>query len=205
MTNQDQQFEELIAGISKNGYAVCDDFLATSEVENLLKTFTIRYDAGIFKQAGIGKLSEVRKELSTRGDEILWIETNSKDAAERVLLDKIQDFVQYLNQTCYLGIVDTEIHFAKYSIGKFYRRHRDAFQAQKGRVLSVIFYLNVDWQPQNGGNLVIYTQENNLEKAVSITPMAGRLVCFESKKLDHEVTETFAERFSITGWLLNER
>jgi SM-20-related protein len=203
MSIQEQQFETLIEGIMSNGYAVCDDFLDKNEVANLLKIFSERYLAGKFKEASIGKQSEVHKEILVRGDEILWLETNSTNIAERVLLDKNQAFVNYLNLTCYLGIKDTEIHFAKYDIGKFYRRHRDTFQAQKGRVLSVIFYLNQHWIPADGGNLIIYTQENGLENAITIAPLAGRLVCFESDKLDHEVTEAFAERFSVTGWLLN--
>ncbi len=203
MTVQEQQFELIIEEVLANGYAVCDDFLSKNEVQNLLKTFNTRYQAGKFKEAGIGKKSEVQKVAQIRGDEILWLENESEDLAERVLLDKNQAFVSYLNQTCYLGIKDSEIHFAKYDIGKFYRRHRDTFQAQKGRVLSVIYYLNLDWIPADGGNLLIYSVENNLEKITTIAPLAGRLVCFESEKLDHEVTETFAERFSVTGWLLD--
>lgn len=201
---QEQQFEFLIEGIVAKGYAICDDFLGAKDVENLLETFAQRYKAGKFKEASIGKLSEVLKASLVRGDEILWLETDSINAAERTLLDKNQAFVNYLNQTCYLGIKDTEIHFAKYDIGKFYRRHRDTFQTQKGRILSVIYYLNTDWIPENGGNLIIYTEEDGIEKAIIIAPLAGRLVCFESEKLDHEVTETFAERFSVTGWLLNQ-
>lgn len=204
MTNDEQQFEGLIEGVLANGYAICDDFLAPNEVKNLLDIFSERYDAGKFKEAGIGKQSEVHRASLIRGDEILWLETDSINSAERVLLDKNLAFVKYLNKTCYLGIVDTEIHFAKYDIGKFYRRHRDTFQAQKGRILSVIYYLNTNWIPANGGNLIIYTQENNVEKMITIAPLAGRLVCFESEKLDHEVTEAFAERFSVTGWLLNK-
>lgn len=203
MTEQEQKFELLIEGILENGYAVCDNFLEISEVENLLKTFSTRYEQGKFKEASIGNLNDVQKNLKIRGDEILWLESDSIDFAERILLDKNQAFVNYLNQTCYLGIVDTEIHFAKYLVGKFYRRHRDTFQAKKGRILSVIYYLNIDWISENGGELIIYTNKNNLEQIVKIAPLAGRLVCFESEKLDHEVSETFAERFSVTGWLLN--
>ena len=69
--------------------------------------------------------------------------------------------------------------------------------------MSVIFYLNTNWIPENGGNLIIYTNKNNIETAISIAPLAGRMVCFESDKLDHEVSETFVERLSVTGWLLN--
>ena len=203
MTVQEQQFEGIIEGVLANGYAICDDFLDKTEVQNLLKTFHTRYQAGKFKEASIGKQSEVHQAKLVRGDEILWLESDTSNSAERCLLDRNQAFMDYLNRTCYLGIVDAEIHFAKYAIGKFYRRHRDTFQAQKGRVLSVIFYLNQNWIPENGGNLIIYIPENRSEKAITINPIAGRLVCFESEKLDHEVTETFAERLSVTGWLRN--
>ena len=205
MSTQEQKFEQLINGVVSSGYAVCDDFLDPSEVKNLLGVFAQRYQAGKFKEASIGKQSEVHKAILVRGDEILWLENDSTNTSERILLDKNQAFINYLNQTCYLGLVDAEIHFAKYDIGKFYRRHRDTFQAQKGRVLSVIYYLNQNWIPADGGNLIIYLQENGIEKVITIAPLAGRLVCFESEKLDHEVTETFAERLSITGWLLNRR
>jgi SM-20-related protein len=203
MSEQEQKFELLIEGILENGYAVCDNFLEQSDVENLLKTFSERYEQGKFKEASIGKSDQVKKNSEIRGDEILWLEGDSEELSERVLLDKNQAFVNYLNQTCYLGIVDSEIHFAKYAVGKFYRRHRDTFQAKKGRVLSVIYYLNIDWIPENGGNLIIYTHKNNLETAITIAPLSGRMVCFESEKLDHEVTEAFSDRFSVTGWLLN--
>ncbi|MEY4538492.1 MAG: hypothetical protein RLZZ306_249 [Bacteroidota bacterium] len=203
MSAQEQKFELLIQGILENGYAICDNFLEKSEVENLLKTFSERYEQGKFKEASIGKTNDVHRNSEIRGDEILWLEGKTVDFAERKLLDKNQDFVNYLNRTCYLGIVETEIHFAKYGVGKFYRRHRDTFQAKKGRILSVIYYLNMNWVPENGGNLIIYTHKNNLENAVTISPIAGRMVCFESDKLDHEVTEAFSERLSVTGWLLN--
>ena len=203
MLTQEQKFELLIEGVVAKGYAVCDDFLEPSEVKNLLNTFAQRYESGKFKDASIGKQSEAHKAARVRGDQILWLETNSVDVAERMLLNKNQAFVDYLNQTCYLGIVGTEIHFAKFNVGKFYRRHRDTFQAQKGRILSVIYYLNPNWIPENGGNLIIYTSENGIEKGIVIEPLAGRLVCFESEKLEHEVSEAFAERFSVTGWLLN--
>lgn len=203
MTKLEHKFEGIINGILANGYGICDDFLDKNEVNNLLKTFSKRYEEGLFKEASIGKQNEVQKDLRIRGDKILWLENDSVDISERILLDRNQTFINYLNQTCYLGISDSEIHFAKYEVGKFYRRHRDTFQAQKGRVLSVIYYLNQDWIPENGGNLIIYTQENSFEIPITIAPLAGRLVCFESEKLDHEVTEAFKERFSVTGWLLN--
>ena len=203
MSEQEEKFELLIQGILENGYGIYDDFLDKVEVESLLKTFSKRYQQGKFKEASIGKFSEVQKNVEIRGDEILWLEHESIDLAERILLDKNQAFVNYLNKTCYLGIKNTEIHFAKFGVGKFYRRHRDTFTSKRGRILSVIYYLNVNWIPEDGGNLIIYTNKNNLENAISIAPLAGRMVCLESEKLDHEVTEAFSNRFSVTGWFLN--
>ena len=203
MLEQEEKFELLIQGILENGYGIYDDFLDKVEVESLLKTFSKRYQQGKFKEASIGKFSEVQKNVEIRGDEILWLEHESTDLAERILLDKNQAFVNYLNKTCYLGIKNTEIHFAKFGVGKFYRRHRDTFTSKRGRILSVIYYLNVNWIPEDGGNLIIYTNKNNLENAISIAPLAGRMVCLESEKLDHEVTEAFSNRFSVTGWFLN--
>jgi SM-20-related protein len=67
----------------------------------------------------------------------------------------------------------------------------------------VIVYLNNLWVPEDGGNLIIYTEKDSVETAITIAPLAGRLVCFESEKLEHEVTETFKDRYSVTGWFLN--
>lgn len=44
-----------------------------------------------------------------------------------------------------------------------------------------------------------------MEESITIAPLAGRMVCFESDKLDHEVTQTYIEHLSITGWFLNHR
>jgi len=202
MSNQESKFEQLIDGIVSKSYAICDDFLSMQEVEVLKDRFSNRFAAGAFKKANIGKLSESHNASLIRGDEILWLESNSSDPAEKMLLDRNQSVVNYLNTTCYLGINETEIHFAKYPEGKFYRRHKDAFQSQKGRILSVIYYLNSSWVSSDGGKLIIYIQENGIEKAIEIEPIAGRMVCFKSELLEHEVKETFAERLSVTGWLL---
>lgn len=203
MITQEAQFEQIIEFILAKGYGILDDFLEEFEVNNLLASFESKYKLGIFKQANIGKKSEEKEEISIRGDRILWLNHESSDLAEQSFFQKIKAFSSYLNQTCYLGITDSEFHFAKYEKGKFYKRHKDGFNDKKGRVLSVIVYLNKNWKLVDGGELVIYTSENGMKNQVKIQPIAGRIVCFESEKLDHEVLETTTDRLSITGWLLN--
>lgn len=203
MATEEAQFEHIIEDILADGFGILDNFLSETEVENLLEAFHAKYKSGIFKQANIGKKAEEKTEITIRGDQILWLNKETSNMGEQAFFQKISAFIRYLNSTCYLGITNSEFHFAKYTKGKFYKRHLDGFQAKKGRVLSVIVYLNIHWQVRNGGNLVIYSQKNGIDQPITIQPLAGRLVCFESEKLEHEVQETFADRLSITGWLLN--
>ncbi len=198
-----EKYELIIENILAKGFSITDDFLSSSEISELLKSFRSRYSDGLFKEAGIGKSDQVKTIASIRGDEILWLETNTEVLAERELLNKNLDFIQYLNRTCFLGIISSEVHFARYGVEKFYKRHLDTFQNQDGRVLSIIYYLNEDWVPADGGYLIIYHQEDGVEKEIRISPKAGRFICFDSTKLEHEVTESFKERLSITGWLKN--
>ncbi len=203
MLKSEEFFEEIISGILENGYAIKDDFLLNEEVGHLKNIFEKKYNDGEFKQAGIGKSGDLKTQLEIRGDEILWIDEKTEEPAELLLLKKTNEFIQYLNATCYLGIKSVEIHYAKYENGKFYKRHKDMFQSQKGRILSIIFYLNTDWKPEHGGELVIYKERGGVEEAIKIEPIAGRMVCFESENLEHEVLPSYAPRLSITGWLKN--
>jgi SM-20-related protein len=63
-----------------------------------------------------------------------------------------------------------------------------------------VLYLNADWQPSDGGELVIYKPEGNEHR---IQPLQGTLAIFLSE-LEHEVLLTSRDRMSITGWMLNE-
>jgi len=81
-------------------------------------------------------------------------------------------------------------------VGAFYKKHKDAFKSDDARRISVILYLNKNWEKENGGELKLYL-ENSEE---TIEPISGRLVVFESH-LEHEVLESKTDRYSITGWL----
>ncbi|MFN3851522.1 MAG: 2OG-Fe(II) oxygenase [Spirosomataceae bacterium] len=194
---QEDKFEAIIEQIVEKGFGVLDDFLTAEEVVDLNKSFAERYNNKLFKQAGISKQHEVIKTI--RGDEIFWLEKENADNTEKSFLDKLESFIEYVNYTCYLGIRSYEIHYASYPVGTFYKRHLDKFKSDSGRKLSFICYLNENWQPEDGGQLALYLENETLE----ILPIGGRLVCFESDKIEHEVLPTNRERKSITGWLRN--
>jgi SM-20-related protein len=194
-------FEKLIDGILDRGYGVADAFLSEAEVVALRQQMQQRHEAGQFRAAAIGN-EQVTVEKTIRGDEILWLEAAPAAPAEVTYLSRIEAFLTYLNQTCYLGLRDYELHYARYPVGTFYRRHLDRFRSDSKRKLSLITYLNADWQPTDGGQLLIYRPNaDGVEETIRINPLGGRIVCFDSGLLEHEVLPASRDRLSVTGWL----
>eukprot|EP00192_Tetraselmis_astigmatica_P008377 CAMPEP_0117655384 /NCGR_PEP_ID=MMETSP0804-20121206/4251_1 /TAXON_ID=1074897 /ORGANISM="Tetraselmis astigmatica, Strain CCMP880" /LENGTH=688 /DNA_ID=CAMNT_0005461733 /DNA_START=303 /DNA_END=2368 /DNA_ORIENTATION=- len=94
--------------------------------------------------------------------------------------------------------------------GARYVRHRDRSDSVPLRRLTVIMYLNPEWDSQvDGGQLAVYCPtyragaSNNgtdlAEEALVIPPIGGTLVAFDSS-LAHEVLPSFAPRFALTAW-----
>lgn len=197
------QFEILIDGILDQGYGVVDNFLSAEEVIILAQRLHERRAEGSFRAAGIGN-GQVAVERQIRGDEILWLDEANATPEELAFLNRVGEFVQYVNRTCYLGLRDYEFHYALYPAGTFYKRHLDQFRTDSRRRLSVICYLNTNWQESDGGQLALYLpQPDGSEQTLTVAPLGGRLVCFESGKLEHEVLPATRERLSVTGWLKN--
>jgi len=198
---ENARFEPIIDGILTDGYGLADDFLTPAETSALARQLQARKQAGQFHEAGIGPGQALVKN-AIRGDEILWLDETATTPEEAVFLNRISAFMQYLNQTCYLGLRAFEFHYALYPPGTAYKRHLDQFRSDSRRKLSVICYLNPDWQPADGGQLALYLPNaDGTERTETIAPVGGRLVCFESGRLEHEVLPATRNRLSLTGWL----
>lgn len=195
-------YEKVIADLLDQKYSVVENFFTLSEVEGLRNSLLNKYEEDAFKKAAIGnRTSEIIKK-NVRGDFIMWLNEAAAGKAESLFFEKINDFVHYLNKTCFLGILHKEFHYAFYPQGTFYKRHLDTFQNDDRRKLSLVCYLNEqDWKPEYGGELVIYLNEDGKEVEKTIYPFPGRLVIFESQVLEHEVKPVETARLSITGWL----
>ncbi|WP_313804796.1 2OG-Fe(II) oxygenase [Flavobacterium sp.] len=195
-------YEQVINDLSQQQYSIADHFFAADEVAFLRKRLLQLYEEDQFKKSAIGNLSNEHVRAAVRGDFILWLDENQSEGAEKLYFDRINDFVYYLNRTCYLGIQDKEFHYAVYPEGTFYKRHLDTFQNDTRRKLSMVCYLNDEnWEADFGGELTIYLKKGNEEEAVNIIPKSGRMVIFESQLLEHEVKPVKQPRLSITGWL----
>lgn len=184
--------------LAEQSYGVIDSFLTPNEITDLVFLLRERHAAGRFKTAGIGRANDQHIEAQVRGDRILWLEEHSNALAEQGYFQKINELIQCLNRSCYLGLKDFEFHYALYPIGTFYKRHLDRFTTDSHRKISVVCYLNEDWHTADGGELVIYLPD---KQPVKIAPVGGRLVCFEADLLEHEVLPATHERLSLTGWL----
>jgi SM-20-related protein len=68
-------------------------------------------------------------------------------------------------------------------------------------VISLVLYLNDDWQDGDGGALRIYSTRDGRESACDQAPRGGTLVAMRSEAIPHEVLPAMAERWSIAGWL----
>lgn len=195
-------FEQIISDIGKNQFSIIENFFTNDEVDILRQSLIEKYEEDAFKKAAIGNRVNETIVKSIRGDVILWMDETKADASEMLFFNKINNLVSYLNRTCFLGILHREFHYAIYPKNTYYKRHIDTFQNDDRRKLSVVCYLNEDgWLPENGGELVLYLNENGEEIEKVIYPFPGRVVIFESQIIEHEVKPVNTKRLSITGWL----
>ncbi|MEJ7643264.1 MAG: 2OG-Fe(II) oxygenase [Chryseolinea sp.] len=194
------QYDPVANALSDNGFAVMDDFLSPSEINEILDLDAFNNHLVRFKKAGTGKNQHLQINEAIRGDYIQWLDKNSAAPPLQRYLDKLLELSAFLKESLFLSIKDHEVHLAVYPPGTFYKRHLDQFKKDDHRILSVICYLNKDWHETEGGQLRMHTPSGPLD----ILPISGRLVCFRSDMVEHEVMPATRERLSLTGWLLDQ-
>jgi len=193
-------FDRIADGLSDNGFAVIDNFLSVKEVEAILDLDIFTEGINHFKKAGIGKEHQLQINEAIRGDYICWIDKSTSPPPAGVYLDRLSELTSFLNQSLFLSLKDYEVHFTIYPPGSYYKRHLDQFKKDDHRKLSVICYLNRGWEETHGGQLRMHFKGGTQD----FLPLAGRLVCFRSDQIEHEVLPATRERLSLTGWLLDQ-
>lgn len=201
MESIEQFGDEIALALGSDGYYCNDYFFSTEEINQLREYAQHLLIQGQFKSAGIGKDHSFQWNNEIRTDSIHWIDRASLPERLSFFYRRFDSFVAEINRTCYLGIVDSELHLAVYPKGTFYRKHLDVFQYTSDRRLSFICYLNTDWKPEDGGQLRLYPKASDDSYYLDIEPIGGRMLCFMSGDIPHEVLVSNNERWSITGWL----
>lgn len=193
----EESFEELINSFLETKLGLSNNFLQANLALKLKENLLARFERDEFEKAGIGNYSKLSVNNAVRSDVILWLDRSHNNNIENDFLDLIDDFVRYLNLTCYTGITSHEFHFSIFEKGTFYKKHVDQFNNNSQRQYSMICYLNDAWLETDGGQLLVHGEENNQ----LINPNQGKTVFFKSDELFHEVLVTNKRRISITGWL----
>lgn len=201
-------FEQIAHTLTQKGYVIIDNFFADWKM--LRQEADEIFAQNDFRPAHIGQGNTQQHDATQRGDNIYWLDNNNLSDAQKMFFEKIDTLQGFLNQTFFWGTNDIEMHFAIYDNGAFYQKHLDNFKGKNTRRLSFILYLNENWQPKDGGELRIFLAENTKKNPqnvsfensyIDIAPIGGRLACFVSEEMWHEVRPTHNIRCSLTGWI----
>jgi len=190
-------FDLLIDSYLDNNIGVDTGFLNEALCRGLHQNILQLQKDELMTAAGIGNNLVKDAHQKMRGDKIYWMDKSHDNIFEQEFLQRVEDFIEYLNRTCYTGINGYEFHYAVYEEGSFYKRHKDQFKNDSDRKYSLISYLNNNWLEEDGGQLVVYQNET----AQKIQPQSQTAVFFKSDEMEHEVTRANRSRMSITGWL----
>ncbi len=200
-TNGGNTFDETLFGLiaddlEKQGYSIRPGALPEA-ISSSLYSYQQDLNTSKYADAGIGRGEDFLKTEFVRTDEICWI-TEESDAGSK-WLDWTYRLQKFLNQRLFLGLFSFESHFAHYSPGSYYKRHYDAFRGEANRILSVVTYLNPAWGHADGGELILYNDDQDRD-GIKIVPLYGTVVVFLSEEFPHEVLPSTRDRYSIAGW-----
>lgn len=189
-------FSKIIYDLIKQGWSVIPHFFPPTLVTALHDELLQHAEHDRLCAARIGKGAQRTLRSDIRGDETRWL--NGESQPQRDYLELMEQLRQHLNGELFLGLNDLETHFALYPPGTGYSKHIDSFQNNNLRRITVVSYLNEDWQAADGGELLLFNDQDEVFERV--LPEAGTLVCFVSEEIPHEVAITQRPRASIAGW-----
>jgi SM-20-related protein len=182
--------------LARDGFSVQDGFIPAAKAGELRECASLRETRGDFAAARVGGGGTEQRLENIRGDFTCWLEEPLLPA-ETALLRSLDELRSQLNREAFLGLLDLELHYAKFPPGARYARHVDQPRRTASRKLSLVLYLNSAWQRADGGELRLYCGGQDF---IDVEPLEGRLVCFLTADREHEVLMARRERLSISGW-----
>lgn len=150
--------------------------------------------------AGVGRETAYQVDKTIRRTRITWFDGATPPQ---------QDFQAWtetlrhgLNRELMLGLFEMEVCFAVYPPGGFYDRHLDSFAGARNRVVSLVAYLNEDWDETRGGALAVWAEGAGPDDlpAARIIPEPGGVMFMLSEAIPHEVEVTHQTRYGLAGW-----
>lgn len=195
----EEQWLQWADTLAEDEFVVIDNFLNNEMYSTIRGHFIEKLNASNFQKAGIGTLGDHIIENDIRGDFTYWL-NKEEDTIVLDFFDLVSELQLAMRRMCFLPIADAEFHYAFYPPGAHYAKHLDQFSVRSNRLISFVIYFNENWILGDGGELKIFKEgENNIQ----IEPIAKRCVIFRSDTILHQVMPTTKDRYSLTGWLLN--
>lgn len=189
--------DHICTALYTEGWAVLEQFLSPEFVALLQQDLMAQDEQGRFHRAGIGREQQFVLRDDIRSDRICWLEGGTD--TQTLFLQLLEQLMTAVNRRLFLGMNHFEAMYAIYEPGQFYKKHLDSFRGQRNRIMTLVFYLNPNWQPEDGGEFVLYPEEG--EQAIAtVAPKAGTVAAFLSEEFPHEVLESNATRHSIAVW-----
>ena len=200
--------------MATKGLCVFDHFLGEEKGKMVLGDVLKLYEKGNFIKGQLepspnsSTSSSSSSQGVVRGDVITWLGGNENGCSNiKYLMERIDAAVMMCGKPFggYTIKQRTRAMVACYpGHGTHYLKHIDN-PCRNGRVLTCIYYLNVDWDSRrNGGLLRIYPEGSH--EVANIEPIFDRLIFFWSDSRNpHEVKPAHRPRFAITLWYYDEK
>ncbi|MGB6008870.1 2OG-Fe(II) oxygenase [Castellaniella sp.] len=193
-------YDEIIRLLNQQGWAIADAALPPAWLDTLLAQGRQLWDAGEFSGGEIGRGARDTRQPAVRGDAICWVPPGSA-LARHPFFEWMAQLRLVLNERFDMGLRSQEFHFARYDAGAGYKKHIDQHRGSDHRKISIVLYLNPDWDSADGGELCLYDPYRPDAEIGRFPPLGGRLAVFVSGVMPHEVLPARAVRWSLTGWL----
>lgn len=195
-----KKLEDLFHNLEEHGWFMADGFMPEGLTERLYESARSTWEKGSFRDAHIGSRQTELRDSAIRGDTTFWLDESSKVPAQREFFEWATAMQKLLNRHFYLGLKRYEFHFARYATGYGYQTHLDQHQGYPHREITLILYLNPQWDDQDGGELCMYCLADHTRETQRILPKHDRLVMFRSGRIPHAVLPCVRPRWSLTGW-----
>ncbi len=195
--------DQLAAAVAEPGYGVFPNLLSSEVQQELIELIEAKEAADKFVPAGVGAGHGLKVRPEIRSDSIIWLDPDNPEPIAETWTEGMQSLCQHFRSQLYLSVWTYEGHLARYPAEGFYKAHLDRHAQTLSREISIIAYLNNDWQQTDGGQLRIYTDKEQgiAGPSLDVLPQAGTVVVFRSADFWHEVLPSKRPRLSVTGWL----
>lgn len=198
----DDRLGEIADALASPGYLYLPDALDPDFVDQLATFLAEKELADELERAGVGKGHALQVRSEIRSDSIYWLDAECQSPAVSSWLQLMEETITYLRRALFLPIETYEGHLAKYPAGGYYKPHLDQHRLTPTRQITIIAYLNPNWDHEAGGQLRLYTDpEQGIHGPyLDFLPQHGSLIIFRSADFWHEVLLSTRPRISLTGW-----